>query len=141
MNLLDRIRRIRSLPRLALAIVVLATVQIGFVRCAMATEMASAAASQAMIMEEHCAYCPPAVHEDGSCGFPHSASEAIGANTQTSSGQSSGQSGVAFWDAPALLTTAFTLSELRRSPIKVPRTYSSLPSTCRLNLRYCVQLK
>lgn len=133
MNLLERIRRIRSLPRLALAIVVLATLQIAFVRCAMSEGIASVPImTNAMSMDAHCAYCPPA-KSDGICNFPHASIEAV-SNPQ-------GQSVLMPWDAPSLPMLAVTLRELRYAPLKLPYAYSSPPLSRRLNLTNCVQLK
>ena len=125
MNLLGHIRRSYWLPRIALAVVALATLQIAFVRCAMAEQMNTG-------MTEHCVYCPPISHADivMECAFPDSNDDGV-ANTHQ---------GHETIDIPIRPASVLILRE-SRMPLVFPKINISPPLHRSLNLTHCVQLK
>ncbi|HYM35078.1 MAG TPA: hypothetical protein VET48_06740 [Steroidobacteraceae bacterium] len=70
MSLIRRIRYLRWLPRAALAVFVLATLQTTLLTCAMAMSSNE--------MSEHCAFCPPAPDDGntGGCVLAHAPNDA-----------------------------------------------------------------
>ena len=126
MNPMVHIRRLRWLPRAALAIIVLATIQVTVLPCAMAAQGMTS-------LSEHCAYCPPAAAAADNCSFPH-------APTVDVFGSSAHQMSMLF-HSPLLQPATFDLRDLRQTRIFLPAVEPPPPRERPLTLTHCVQLK
>ena len=125
MNLLVHIRRLRWLPQMLLAIVLLAVAQTSIMPCAMANDTAP--------MSEHCIYCPAADTTGSDCAFPHAPTVDVFASAT--------HHAAVLFDSPLLQSAPFNLSDLREMQVAWP-TIDFIPAPQRpLNLTHCVQLK
>jgi pyrrolidone-carboxylate peptidase len=137
MSLIGHIRRMRWVPRAALAMLLLAAIQTALLPCAMATNAGVA-------MTDHCVYCPPAVSSDSdsvdanssSCAFIHGPAVDVFAASAHQIAQ--------LMDSPCLQPVTFDLHDLRQTQ-SLPNTRNTevaLTAAPRpLTLTYCVQLK
>jgi hypothetical protein len=126
MNPLGHIRHLRNLPRILLAVVVLAVAQTSLVPCVMASDSAP--------VMEHCVYCPPAAADMTSdCAFPHAPTVDVFASTA--------HQVALLLDSPFMQPAPFNLHDLRQTRVDWP-TIDFIPAPTRpINLTYCVQLK
>ena len=129
-NAIGRLRRLRWLPRMLLATVVLAWAQAAWLPCVMAAQTAAP-------MADHCVYCPPAQHGGdrmaGACNYPQgpTVDVAVAATLHFSSLLGSG----------IVQPHSFDPFDSRFNQDCRPPDRWHAPPQRPLNLTHCVQLK
>jgi hypothetical protein len=122
------IRRLRWLPQVLLAAIVLAVAQTSLLPCAMAGEPVAAS------MSEHCMHCPPvAAHIGDDCAYRHA--------PQINAFDNTAHHVAMLVDSPLLQSAPFNVHDLRRTqvPFVIVDYFPSPPRP--LHLTHCVQLK
>ena len=135
-NPLFRLRRLRWLPRMSLAVVALAWMQMAWLPCVMAAQSAATAELEA----KHCAYCPPTTADAsadddsaGVCNYPQGA--AVDASTAAAQQFSN------LLSCASVHSSTFGFVILQAEKTGQPPDWRRLPPPRSLNLTHCVQLK